>query len=580
MARLHWSLQNVLFAVALVGAITTASASYAAAVPSENLLPASTKGYVSIADLNALVDHFNRSQFGQLANDPTMKPFVDSIKRQIGQQGLRQLDQLGLSWEELDGVPGGEVAMATIQLSPDDSAVALLVDVTGHVPQAQGLLTKISNRMAQNGNKRVPCNLGESVVVYQLPGEPGRNPPIVAYILSNNLLVASDDVNVIADIQKSLVGGRKDSLAALPAYHAIMTQCQTAASGLAPNLRWFIEPFGYAETVRAAAPLREKHKGPDLVKVLKNQGFTAVQGVGGFVNFTAGNYELLHRTVVYAPAAPGHSANDKDKYTLAARLLRFPADNNMAPPAWVPSNVATCSVINCDIPNAFASVDTLVDEMVGEKGVFHDVLASLRDDPDGPRVDIEKNIVAYLNNRITIISDCEQPIGPKSERKVIAIDVTNEPVVADSIRRLMESEKDAHKVEFQGHVIWELVDAHSDMPTVEIETPGAPVQQISASNKPNDSNGRLFSTSAVCVANGYLFLSSHIEFLKQMLEHSQQQQALTSTDDYRLIAAQRKLWASARKVSACLLASIKNSCQLTSWFELDRCRNRRRYLPN
>jgi hypothetical protein len=260
--------------------------------------------------------------------------------------------------------------------------------------------------------------------------------------------------------------------------------------------------------------------------------------VGGFVNFSAGNYELLHRTVVYAPPAPGHSANDKDKYPLAARLLRFPADNNMAPPAWVPPNVATCSVINCDIPNAFASVDTLVDEMVGEKGVFHDVMASLRDDPDGPRVDIEKHIVAYLNNRITIISDCDVPIGPKSERKVIAIDVTNEPVVADAIRRLMESEKDAHRVDFQGHVIWELVDSHTEVPTVEIETPGMPIQPVSVSNKSSDSNGRLFSTSAVCVANGYLFLSSHIEFLKQVLEHGQQQPALASTDDYRLIASQ------------------------------------------
>ena len=141
MARQLWSFRCVLIAF-VFGAATATVAAAGAAIPSDNLLPATTKGYVSIADLNALVDHFNRSQFGQLANDPTMKPFVDSIKRQIGQQGLKQLDQLGFSWDELDGVPGGEVAMATIQLSPDDSAVALFVDVTGHVPQAADVIDK------------------------------------------------------------------------------------------------------------------------------------------------------------------------------------------------------------------------------------------------------------------------------------------------------------------------------------------------------------------------------------------------------------------------------------------------------
>lgn len=523
-------------------AILFCAATVARAVPpSDSLLPATTKGYASIPNLAQLVDQFNRSQFGQLANDPAMKPFVDDFKRQIGQQGMKQLEQLELPWEELDGVPGGEVAVATIQTSADDSATALVVDVTGHTAQAEALLTKISGRMSQNGAKKMARKAGDSIVAYQLTGEPGRkSPPVAAYFLSNNLLVASDNIAVIEEIQQALAGGRKDSLASLPAYHAIMAQCETAAGGLAPNLRWFVEPFGYAETVRAAAPLREKRKGPDLIKVFKNQGFTAVQGVGGFVNFSAGKYELLHRTMVYAPPAAGHTAQDKDKYTLAARMLRFPAGGDLLPPAWVPQNVATCTSLNCDIQNGFANIDSLVDEMVGEKGVFHDVLASLRDDPDGPRVDIEKNLVAYLSNHITIISDCELPIGPKSERKVVAIEVTNEPVVADTIRKMMESEKDARRREFDGHVIWELVDCHCDVPTLEVETPGLPTRTVdsNSANHPCDCNNRLFSTSAVCVANGNLFLASHMDLLKQVLAQPKQAQPLAKTDDYRLVAAQ------------------------------------------
>src|SRR4029079_14929177 len=210
------------------------------------------------------------------------------------------------------------------------------------------------------------------------------------------------------------------------------------------DLRWFIEPFGYAETVRANTALRDKRRGPDLLKIFRNQGFTAVQGVGEMINFSAGKYELLHRTMVYAPPLAGHTAQDKDKFRYAARLLNFPVAGDLMPEPWVPGDMATYSSFNCDIRNAFASVGTLVDEMVGEKGVFHDVLDSLRDDPQGPRIDIEKNLIANLGNRITITSDCVLPIGPKSERKVLAVEVTDEKAVATTIRKLMEADKEAH----------------------------------------------------------------------------------------------------------------------------------------
>jgi hypothetical protein len=508
-----------------------------AAKPSDSLLPATTKGYLSIASMKQLSEQFDRSTFGQLANDPAMKPFVEDIKHQVRQQGLRQLEQLGLTWDELDGLPTGEVALAMIQVPGDDGAIALVADVTGHGPQAQAQLAKIADRLVKSGAKRLRRSATDQVIVFQLVGEPGRKPPLAAYILTNDLLIASDSIAVVDAITQALAGQRSDVLATLPAYRAIMSRCEASAGNLPPNLRWFVEPFGYAETLRAATPLREKHKGPDLVKVFKSQGFTAIQGVGGFVNFSAGTYEILHRTVVYAPPVAGHGP--QDKYTLAARMLRFPAGGDLMPPSWVPSDVATCTTFNCDIQNAFSVIDTLVDEMVGDK-VFHNMINSLRDDPDGPRVDIAKDIVGHLRSQVTIISDCAQPIGPKSERKVLSVPVDNEAVVADAIRKLMETEKDARRREIDNHVIWEMVDSESEVPTLEIETPGLPTRKPEPSSTHHtDRNERFFATSVVCVANGRLFLSSHMDMLQRVLaDNNKPADQLGSADDFRLVAAQ------------------------------------------
>ena len=292
-------------------------------------------------------------------------------------------------------------------------------------------------------------------VVFDLPKQEGQKRiHQVAYILTGDLLAASDDSEVLQSIVAAMKDGRKDSLASVKSFSGIMARCAESAGSTQPHVRWFVDPFGYIEMVRSVT-VRERRRGIDIFQALKNQGFTAVQGVGGFVNFSADKCELIHRTMVWAPPLPGHESSH-DKYDLAARMLNFPVGSDLEPQVWVPKQVATYTSFNLDIKTAFAASETLVDEVMAEKGVFHDVLDSLKNDPDGPKVDIVKDLVGNLGNRVTIITDYELPIGPKSERLLVAVEGTNEKVLADTIEKTMKG--DAVRREFEGHVIWEITD--------------------------------------------------------------------------------------------------------------------------
>jgi hypothetical protein len=232
------------------------SSSALAARPSDSLLPATTKGYLSVPSVSQLREQFSRSEFGQLINDPAMKPFVDDFKRQLHQQGMKQLEQFGLSWDELDGIPSGEVAVAAIQVSLDEGAIALLVDVTGHAPQAEAQLAKVGDRLIQNGAKRVRRPDGDPLVVYQLPAEPGRkDSAMIVYTLQQNMLLAGDNVAVIEGILRAMTSGRDDSLATLRAYREIMTRCASSAGGLAPSNpldtpKWYVLRRRYVKSAR------------------------------------------------------------------------------------------------------------------------------------------------------------------------------------------------------------------------------------------------------------------------------------------------------------------------------------------
>src|SRR5262249_47659160 len=218
------------------------------------------------------------------------------------------------SLSELAAMPSGEVALAAIQLSPDESASVFVVDVSGHNDQAQALLNRVADRISKNGAKRLRRANGDGIIVYQFPADPGRrNAPCAAFLLERDILVASDNVPVIEAMRQALIGQGGNTLANVKAYREITARCEMAAGGLAPSLRWFIEPFGFAEIVRSSTALRDRRNGPDLIKVCREQGFGAVQGIGGFVNFSTGQYELLHRTMIYAPPPAGKSPQDKDR---------------------------------------------------------------------------------------------------------------------------------------------------------------------------------------------------------------------------------------------------------------------------
>ena len=103
-----------------------------ASQPSETLLPKTTKGFISTMNVDEVRKAFNATDLGAMVADPVMKPFIDDFKTQINRKMEESGDKIGVRWEDLEGVYGGEVSMSLIQPDPKDKnshATALIVDV-------------------------------------------------------------------------------------------------------------------------------------------------------------------------------------------------------------------------------------------------------------------------------------------------------------------------------------------------------------------------------------------------------------------------------------------------------------------
>ena len=512
--------------VGLALAVATAQA----APPSDSLLPAATKGYVSIPQVQALVDSFRQTQLGRLLDDPLMKPFGDDIRRQIKQKWSQSHSKLGLSLEDLEGIATGELSLAVVAVPRGRAALAVLVDVSGKEDEAQATLAKVEGELKKQGAKSTLQTVGgvKLTVLESPPKGEQKEPNRAVYFLHDGLLGASDHLAVASEIAKRVTGGKADTLAGVEAYKAVLERCESdKATDAEPHVRWFIDPIGLAEAMRTWQDRR--HRGDtDYLKVVKSQGFEALKGIGGLVNFSVGNYGVLHRTAAFAPPP----------YELAMRMMVFPNGGDFKPQSWVSNELATYASFRCDLLNAFDRFDTLFDEVYGEPGVWQDTLDSIKNDPNGNRIDLRQDLVAHLGQRVTIVTDYKLPITPNSQRRLIAIEAKDEKALARAVEDTMKNDPRVKQRKLGEQVVWEILA--EDEPTLELD-----VQDADASGKEPDADAKGGAAaptgtpnSAVTVAKGHLFVSSHIELLEKVLADLDPDLQLAEGEGYRLVEAE------------------------------------------
>jgi hypothetical protein len=514
--------------------------------------------------------------------DEKMQPFVEDLKRQLRSTMNRSDEQLGLTWSDLESVYGGEICLAVAQpwdlekekqaieayiakavaaakaknrsdkeiaaiseeakteieaeqdkKRKEQHALIVMVDVTDHDEETQLLLKKIDLEFTKrNATKTTKTIHGVETTVYTSATSEDKPARHAFIALHQDRLIAVDNEVVFDQVISRFGATDKDgSLANVPAFKHVIDQGNKAFGETIPHIRWFVDPFGYAEILRAYAQV-ERRRGIDMLKVLANQGFDAIQGVGGYVVLAEGEYEVIHRTYIYAPAV--EEAVGPDKFVGAARMLDFQNAGMLAPPDWVPRDLASYLSFNWNVQKAFYSAESLVNEIAGAE-VFQDVLESIRTDPNGPQIDVKKDLIAFLGTRATLISDYREPITPESERMLFAIEVTDPAAVMATVNRAMESDPAAKKRVFGNHIIWEILnEVPYEFDTLEIDSGGFGFDSFSEEPE-EDEEQPMIPNSAVTVAFGHLIIASHVDYVREILEERHPSDTLSDAADHQLI---------------------------------------------
>ncbi len=123
-------------------------------------------------------------------------------------------------------------------------------------------------------------------------------------------------------------------------------------------------------------------------------------------------------------------------------------------PEWVPTNNACAFSFKVDWNRVFTAAAPTIDRLVDSPRFVNDLLASLKNDPNGPRVDLETELLPHLGDRVTVSVDYRDAILTHGTRLVVGIEVKNRPAVVDLVGRVLSPDPASRRLNMHGYPAW------------------------------------------------------------------------------------------------------------------------------
>ena len=541
------------FFVAMTGTIFVALLMlHASAVPcgaqtSEDILTVNTKAFLCIPDVREFEAHWDKTQLGQLAADPVMKPFANDLQLQIRDRLIQSNLNIQVDWEEIQAACGKELAFASVLPdSGEGQAAVLIMDVTGREKEAEAMTQSFATKLKEREAVRSTMDVsGTTMVIHKLPRERGKlKSDTVVQFTHGDHMVITNHVKVSQELVMRMASGKFDeNLASLPTFQKTVLRSEAEDSSLSAHVRWYVEPFGFVRMLKSSQ-IDIDRGAHDYLQMMAEQGFDAVQSAGGVVHFATDEHEMLHRSFIFAPTTDGAEAGEK--YKLAARMLDFPNDSAWDVPNWIPRELATHMSLRWKTREAFEHVRSIVDAMAGNPGddkpkrsYFEDFLDSMKNDKHGPQLDIRNGFIAHLDDQLHVFTDQVLPVTTASERLLVAIKLTNPAAVSKTLRKL-KGDKEFKLHKFGEYDVWEFTSAQDDVlpPEAILDDLGI-VTEDAEEEFDDDAKPIGLANTSFTVAHDHLLISTHMSQLKEIINTKPNADSLGTAADFKRI--QRKL---------------------------------------
>ena len=425
----------VLFLLSLVRCESCAGAQSPVSVTEH--LPADASLVVYSGDIGATCAEFQETRLGAVLTGEAFRPLVNRLRNEHLGGPLNLQPIFGFDWRELQAVHQGA---ALLVFPLQDGTAARACVLAGQASQDPAAPLSVATAFFNSrGYARTESHRGEITLTT-------FTPPSSRKADSSRVLFSGPTFYGVADslaaVEVVLAVKPADSLSAGDLWQNAARQSATAPR--LGDLKVLLRPFELWEQTRHANPPAENPSetypdAPDSLASARQVGFDSIQAVVGHVTFSAAAGEDWQIDVHVIANQPSKKA---------MRLLELRVGNLPEIPDFVRSDVTSASVWRWDFPLAMQGFGSMFDEAnePGPDGVglFEDMLDGLRDDPEGVRVDLRREVFANLGPEIWSVTDRAGPKSkdqPHGDRVLYRTTVREQAKVADALKRFYSGDE-------------------------------------------------------------------------------------------------------------------------------------------
>jgi len=402
-----------------------------------NALPANTCGWVHIHNFEAWHKAFDESKLRDLLNTPAFRDFSQAWDAHTESDAFAL--EFGLTTGEFKELAKGDFVMAWLPAGPNRLTTIAVIDTTTTNEAVKTSLATAAERYIKNGYQQKSVDTGGGEIQRFTSGE------MKAVIGHNNnrLVIGHDEGAVRATLNAGQSSGAR--LSDDPGFQYLKDRLADVNQKTADSRTdWYCAPWRLLKY--APAP-------PNNLSLLIEQGFGAVDGIGGSMVFDSENL-LTYQAVVHIQQPLRDSA---------VSLRAKPVTTEL--PEWIVARTRGVQVIGIDADAILSGYGKWFDatEGEGEEGIFELVLEEIRDEPDAPGVDIKAELVDQIASPLYVL---RPRLGTKDAvdelAMVTAIKAKQPAVVRQAVARMLEGDPDIKKITIGNETAWQFGDLTQD----------------------------------------------------------------------------------------------------------------------
>ena len=394
----------------------------------QQLLPETTVGLVKLRDFREFVEKFKGSSAGQMMQSDSVAPLVESLYQNAAKQYDNVQEKVGLSLEEIQSLPSGEITFAIIAPRRKDIAFVVMMETDKENEAVNKALERGRELYEQESEAEVESEKNEfdvEIETVSLSGQP-------AYFANHDgLLIGSSSKQELEDIFTRWSGGEVEKVRPLSKNRKFITiskRCAVSEEAL-PDARFYADPIGiFKSTARGNAPMQFG------VALLPTLGLDGILAVGGNAYISIDDYESITH---------GHLLLASPKEGILNALALKPDD--YTPEPWVPVELAQYMTTSWDVPQMMASIQEISDKIVD--GKYEEFFENIQIELESKDVDLDirEDLIAHLSGRITVVRPILSGAELNGIGNAVSLGLADVELFDESLQKLMLGDDDFGK---------------------------------------------------------------------------------------------------------------------------------------